>query len=701
MNDDSDIVWLTAGTAVVAVDTRSRQPVIRYWGEQQGIDGAITALWQRPEAPASVHDEPALALTPQLGFGFLGLTSLQVHRDGRSAGTAAKLVSVSQDVAHAVTFTSVCDATGIVLEHALALMAESGVLTLDVTLHNRGSSVLTVDALPGLCLPIAYDWSVTGVGGRWALEFQPTTTSAYTGAWVRENRTGRTSHHTPPLVFVHATGAGESSGEVVGLHLGWSGNHRTVIESLPDGRRYASISPLFLPGEIRLAPDASIAAPRVYAARSATGYAGVSAAFHRYCRQHLLRERVYERPRPVHFNTWEALYFDVNETTLPPLIEQAAALGIERFVLDDGWFAGRNDDSAALGDWWVDPEKFPAGLKPIADLVVSRGMQFGLWLEPEMVNPDSELFRKHPDWAQHYPGTDRILARNQLVLDLSNPQVRDYLLAAIDQLLTELPITYLKWDMNRDLAQPGNPSGQTVAYAHTQTLYALLDALRAQHPDVEIESCASGGARVDYGVLARTDRIWTSDSNDALDRLTIQRGASRLIPPEIMGSHVGPFECHITGRRLSMAFRAGVAMLGHMGVEADIRELDDDDRAVLSAAIECYKTHRHWWHRSSTWQLATPPDAHGQMLIAEDARQALAVYAVVSTPRLPVPPSVQLLGLKPMARYQVTVLWRAGVDTAELPPEGEFSGAALMRIGLPLPVVKPETLLMWRITELD
>jgi alpha-galactosidase len=288
-------------------------------------------------------------------------------------------------------------------------------------------------------------------------------------------------------------------------------------------------------------------------------------------------------------NSWEACYFRHDESRILDLARAAAAIGAERFILDDGWFLGRNHDRAGLGDWVADPAKYPDGLKPLAQGVNALGLEFGLWVEPEMVNPDSDLYRTHPDWALHVPGAPQPTARNQLVLNLSLPEVEDYLFAALDTLLSDVPIAYLKWDHNRDLA-PAGGLGQV------QGLYRLLARLRAAHPDVEIESCAGGGGRIDAGIAAFTHRFWTSDNLDAVSRATIQRGFQAFFPPELMGAHVGASPAHATGRRHTLGFRAGVALPGHFGVELDPDKLPETERAELAGWIAFHKQWRHLLH---------------------------------------------------------------------------------------------------------
>ena len=302
------------------------------------------------------------------------------------------------------------------------------------------------------------------------------------------------------------------------------------------------------------------ATPWLYAVWSDRGLDGLSAALHAWQRA---RPGHPASPRPVVLNTWEAVYFDHGLERLTGLADTAAELGVERFVLDDGWFRGRRDDSAGLGDWYVDEDVWPDGLAPLIEHVRGRGMEFGLWVEPEMVNADSDLFRAHPDWVLGVPGRLPPEWRRQQVLDLANPDCFAYLLERLDALLGEYDIAFLKWDHNRDLVE---------ARVHAQTLavYRLLDELRARHPGVEIESCASGGGRVDLGILERTDRVWASDSNDALERQAIQRWTGLLLAPELVGAHVGPPRAHTTGRTHDLSFRVATALFGHFGFEWDV-----------------------------------------------------------------------------------------------------------------------------------
>ena len=416
--------------------------------------------------------------------------------------------------------------------------------------------------------------------------------------------------------------------------------------------------------------------------------------FQRHLRDHLVPWPDHGRPRPVHCNTWEAVYFRHDLATLREIAEAAARLGAERFVLDDGWFGGRekgrDDATSSLGDWTVDRRKWPHGLHPLIERVHALGMTFGLWVEPEMVSPDSDLHRAHPDWALGPP--DQTLGRGQMVLDLGRAEVREHLLRALSALLQEYPIEYLKWDHNRLL--PVSDAAQA------RGTYDLLDRLRAAHPGVEIESCASGGGRIDAGILGRTHRVWLSDSNDALERLRIQHDAALLLPAAATGSHVGPARSHTSGRVLSMAFRAWVAAQRHMGFELDPRAVSEDDARTLARVTAWWKSNRGWLMGADILRLdAADPAVVAEVQVAPDRARfvVFAGQAVASDPALPRP--LRLAGLDAEARYEVRLL-----NPEDAPPQSRgpvalrdgplaLSGRHLMSHGLQLPVAWPAT--MW------
>jgi alpha-galactosidase len=556
------------------------------------------------------------------------------------------------------------------------------------------------------CLPIPASMTdIIGFTGRWTQEFGQERLPRPEGTYLRENRSGRTSHFSYPALLLANAGTNEGSGEVYGLHLASSGNHRLRVDSLTDGRVVVSMGALLFPGEIRLAPGESYASPEIVAAYSAEGFSALSRKFHAHVRSKLLRPAMRAKPRPVHYNTWEAVYFDHDVGRLKEIANRAAAIGVERFVLDDGWFGARRDDTAGLGDWFVSDAVYPQGLKPLVDHVTGHGMEFGIWFEPEMVNPDSDLFRAHPDWVLQVEGVAQVPFRTQYVLDIARPEVAGYLFERIDAILADHDISYIKWDMNRDLSHPGGADGPPRAVAQVHALYALLDRIRAAHPNVEIESCSSGGARADMGVLAHSDRVWTSDSNDALDRQRIQRGASFFLPPEILGCHVGPAHCHVTGRRLSMAMRAATALTGHMGLELNVLTEQQSDLDELKAAIALHKKHRALLHDGELYRLDTAPQHPASGVVARDKAEALFSFAYMAGDPHILPGRLRFAGLDATRDYRLTLIWPEAwqavkapslVEKLDLTGDGAvFSGAALMQAGMQLPHAQPETCLLF------
>jgi len=489
-------------------------------------------------------------------------------------------------------------------------------------------------------------------------------------------------------------------GEAYGLHVAWSGNTVHRVERVPSGPGARGASgattigggELLLPGEITLAEGESYATPWIYLAATGSdpegldGLDGLAAQFHGYLRSRPAHPR---SPRPVNLNVWEAVYFRHDFAKLSALADVAADLGVERYVLDDGWFAGRRSDEAGLGDWQVDEAVWPAGLGQLADYVRARGMQFGLWIEPEMVNPDSGLFRAHPDWILAAGQRRPPLQRHQLVLDLTRPEVSAYLLERISALLTEYPIDYVKWDCNRDIIDAGSGTRAGAPAAHQQALavYALLDELRRRHPNVEWESCAAGGGRIDLGMLERVDRVWTSDMTDALARQSIQRWTGQLVPPEYLGAHVSAPFSHQTGRYMPLSLRGATALFGHFGIEWDLTQAPPGELAELAAWIQLYQQHRALIHSGRLVRMDTPDDTawmHG--VVAADSSTALMSYVQLDEPRTGQPAALRMPGLDPTRRYRVT-----GVTPGARLPAIEVSGSALAGIGLAISPQRPLT----------
>ena len=692
----------------LVLDCRGTAPAILYWGARLGEGTSpdmLALLATQQEAPACPPEQAPISLSPELGAGFQGNPGIQVHRQGLQWAVSAQVESVIQGHNNDLTVVSVCAVTQIRITHSIGLDIDSDMLVASTELCNLGDSNLWVEQCNAPSIPLPMDHNkILGFQGRWANEFQRHSVDRFMGSYVRENRSGRTSHDSFPGVIIHTEYCTENAGHAYGLHLGWSGNHRIRVEEQFVGRAYAQLGELFFPGELSLESGESYRSPILYGASTERGLSALSGCFHRYIRSQLTDARMAGKSKSVHFNTWEAMYFDLSLQRLQALADCAAEVGTERFVLDDGWFKNRKSDRAGLGDWFVDQDIFPDGLGPLIDHVKARGMEFGLWIEPEMVNPDSDLYRDHPDWVLSAEPAPLILARNQLVLDLTRTEVQSYLFDCIDRLLSQYPIGYLKWDMNRVINQPGNAQGRAVTHYQTLALYDLLARIRKAHPLVEIESCSSGGGRADFGILTYTDRIWTSDSNDALDRLAIQKGFSMFFPAELMGAHVGPKDCHITGRSISMATRAGVAMFGDMGIEANLLEMDADEKAELTAAVALHKQHRQLIHTGDLVRLDTQQFENSFGIVAADRQEALFSYALLASSPNTTTGRLHFRGLDANRLYTVNIIWplqpsSSSASILDIINGSVISGDGLINAGLQLPIMQPETLLIFHLQQ--
>ena len=641
----------------------------------------------RHESQPDVPPRPGLM--PERKGGWSGAGALALRRGGARLETDLQVSGWEADARRITVRFS--DALAEVTAELRWQIGAGDVVETRVTLTNCGNTPLEVERLAALALPVPQHFTEqTSLAGRWASEMQETRRPIAPDGVMRESAIGKPGFGGGNWLLLHAEDA------VLGAHLAWSGDHWLALETdcqgAGDGRTLLLMGAVLAPGQSVLAGGQSIASPTAVFT-FAPNRSALAQAFHAHVRHAVLPQRPGWGPRKVHCNSWEALGFNLSEPGLMALAEDAASLGIERFVLDDGWFGGqqqrRCDDTTSLGDWFVSSDVFPQGLGPLIARVHALGMDFGLWVEPEMVSPQSDLYRAHPDWCLHVEGRTRPTMRGQLALDMARAEVRAYLFARLDALLRENAIAYVKWDHNRDLF----PAGAS----QTDGFYALLDALRAAHPHVEIESCSSGGGRIDLGVLARTHRVWPSDNNDAIERLRIIPAWSQFLPLEVLGSHVGPSPNPITGRRLAMDLRAKVALFGHMGVEADPARMTDTEHACLTAHIALYKQWRCVLHQGTLWRLAHPDPNIAGMMVTHDGKALALVAQTAFAPVFDAAP-VRLAGLEPEARYRVTLpepwppkarhylatpdQWRAGLT---------LSGTALMTRGLALPLTHPET----------
>ncbi|WP_159975841.1 alpha-galactosidase [Roseobacter cerasinus] len=673
---------------LVLASTGGRCPQVIYWGPPlpEGEDLAQLAAAVTLDVTGGMLDEnPDLSICPEASRTFPGQPGLIVRdSDGAPLLPAFKLREVVEAGQH-LTVTCEDARNRLTYTADFVLDPDTHVIALSARINSDRPLHLHWLAAPVLPAPQQSD-EVIDVAGRWCGEFQLNRTAWSPGIRYRENRTGRTGHEHFPGLIVPCRGATNATGEAFAFHYGWSGGHRMIAEELPDGRRQIQFGHA---ARMETAPSTEFRTAPLYAVYSSDGFNGCAVSFQRHLRDRIVTWTKPGRPRPVHYNCWEAVYFAHDLPVLKDIATRAASLGAERFVLDDGWFGQRDDDTSSLSDWEVDPRKYPDGLGPLIDHVHGQGMAFGIWFEPEMINPDSNIHRAHPDWA--LGAEDQILGRQQKALNMGLREVREFLYERISALLRAHPIDYIKWDHNRVLPAPDADQ--------TRGSYALIDRLRSDFPDVEIESCASGGGRIDFGILSRTQRVWLSDSNDALERLHMQHNAALFLPAAVTGSHVGPRKCHTSGRILDISFRAWVAAQRHLGFEMDPRELTEHEAEVLRDVTSWWKENRDWMYGADILRLdATDTSVIAEQQMTRDGSQFVIFAGKSGTSRQIAPRPLRLTRLDPDARYEISLRNRA--DATELSrgspalKDGPLTltGAALMHNGIALPWSYPETL---------
>ncbi|MDQ2846858.1 MAG: alpha-galactosidase [Actinomycetota bacterium] len=617
---------------------------------------------------------------------------------GRSWSTAFRLLEIEVDGA----------VLSLVADDALAQLAlrtevealPGGALRARHVLTNTGGSPYLLEALEvAFPLPDTFG-ELLDFSGRPERERVPQRLPMRDGLFAAESRYGRPGLDAASILVAGESGFGFSAGAVVGVTLAASGNSSLSVQRDGANAPVISAGELLLPGEVVLTGGGSYTMPWVVMAASPHGLDGLASALHSWQRTLPAHPVV----QPVTLNVWEAVYFRHELSTLTQIADLAAQIGIERFVLDDGWFRGRRDDRAGLGDWSVDEAVWPDGLTPLIDHVHRADMQFGLWFEPEMVNPDSDLYRAHPEWILQTPDRTPVLQRNQLVLDLTNDAVWTYLRDSIDAILTDNPIDYVKWDHNRDLLEAGSNANGGAPAAHLQYLafYRLLDDLRRRHPTVAWESCASGGGRIDLGVIERIQRVWTSDNTDALARQQIQRWTAQLVAPEYLGAHVSAPRSHQTGRTFSLDFRAATAFFYSFGIEWDITEASEDELARLAGWCALHKQHRGLLHSGRTVRMQTnDPVVIANGVISADRSAAIVAHVQLDESAHNRGAVIRIPGLDRSRSYRLH--WLSAVDNDRLSgadpldpagPTGGIpvTGAALADVGVWFPRRRPESI---------
>ena len=717
------LIHLRAAGVSLLLSTPADQAVgIAHWGTDLGpltADGAAAVATSvvEPLGGNAVDVPIHRALLPQLADGWLGRPGIEGSRpDGSDFTPRFRTTGVSLDgsavsgfhEAGAATVVALAEDTeaGLRTETTIEMTAQ-GLVRIATTLTNTGSEEFVLESLQH-CLPIPVDADeILDFAGHWGLERFPQRTPIGTGTHLRENRRGRTGSDSAYVMQAGTPGFSFQQGEVWAAHLAWSGNHRHYVERQANGFGVIGAGELLLPGEARIAPGESYTSPDLYA-NHAHGLDGIAHRFHHFVREDL---HPLSTDRPVTINVWEAVEFDHRIGKLLELAEIAASIGVERYVLDDGWFGSRRDDTSGLGDWTVSPDAWPQGLDPLVDRVRSLGMQFGLWFEPEMINEDSDLARAHPEWIMA-PGKRMPLTwRNQQVLNLSIPEAWEHTLEAISKVIAQYHVDYIKWDHNRDLIESATrASGAAATHAQTLAVYRMFDVLNERFPDVEIESCSSGGGRVDLGVIKRCSRIWVSDCIDSLERQTMNRWTAQLLPLEFLGSHIASSPSQTTGRRHSLSFRAATALFGHLGIEWDITETTEEERRELAGWIDFYKKHRDLLFSGDLTRVDRAEDSlQIGGVVAKDRSEAL--FSIVSMHRSPLSPRgmVRLSGLDAGRTYRVAPVI-IGEEPGGLirPPwfgdqdRGiELPGSALMASGLHSPCLYPEQAVVLQLTAID
>ena len=705
---DALIALRAAGVGLLLDISAGQLPAVLHWGADLGEVGpsdweALRRAQQMPVMNNGVDVPLRLALVPEGRAGWMGRPGLSGSRGGRDWSPRFEVVELEVDgqpvtggvhTSGAGSVRVACRDEGAELELELLVeLTPQGLLRTRAGVRNLGAEAYQVDELL-VALPVpGQARELLDFTGRWTKERQPQRLPLVMGEHRRENRRGRTGADAAHQLCLGTRGFGHAGGAVWAVHTAWSGNHVHYAERVNTGQQVIGGGELLLPGEVILGQGEQYLGPWVYASHG-EGLDNVAARFHDWMRA---RPQHPASARPVTLNVWEAVYFDHRLDKLLELVDRAAEVGVERFVLDDGWFGGRRDDTAGLGDWWVSPQMWPDGLDPLISAVKAKGMQFGLWVEPEMVNMDSDLARAHPEWVMQTGGRLPVESRHQQVLNLAIPQAYAQVRDQLSEILRRYEIDYLKWDHNRDLVDAGSAgSGRPAVHAQTLAAYRLMDELRAVRPGLEIESCASGGARVDLEVLQRTDRVWASDCIDALERQQIDWWTKQLIPPELVGSHIASVPFHTTGRILGLPMRAATAVFGHLGIEWDITQAGPEELAVLKGWIDWHKQHRALLHRGRMVRLDWPDDelrVHGMV---DDSGGIFSVAMVA----MPGPMGLGLLplpGLEPQARYRVQVVFADQI--VQLPQAWqaapiELSGAQLAAGVLRAPVMFTDQVLV-------
>lgn len=631
-------------------------------------------------------------LTVRTMGGYSGVSLSYVsHRIYDGKEELAGLPSTFGEDTECRTLELTCEDTVLKLQVLLSysIFADSDAIARSVKVINRGKEAIYLTKVLSACIDMDNDdYEMITLHGSWARERAIQTRPVMKGKQSVSSVRGESSHQEQPFMAWKKSTTTEENGDIYAMNFVYSGNFLAQIE----GNQFGSLRAVMgiYPQDFiwKLEPEESFQAPEVICVYSADGIGGMTRCFHDLYRNHLIRSEYKDKKRPILINNWEATYFDFDTEKLLDIARQASELGIEMLVMDDGWFGHRNDDNTSLGDWQVNESKIKGGLKYLVDEVNKLGMKFGIWFEPEMISPDSDLYRAHPDWAIAIPGRTGSLARNQYVLDLTRQEVRDYVYEMVAGVLRSANIEYVKWDMNRqlsDLGSYGLPSDRQGELLHRQVLavYELQDRMTKEFPHLLLENCSGGGARFDAGMLYYSPQIWCSDDADAVERLSIQAGTAMIYPLSTMGAHVSDCPNHTVGRVTPFETRGYVALAGTFGYELDVTKIPEEDRGMIPQQVAMYHKYNDLVRTGDYYRIAHYADNHYYdcyEVVAKDKSEALLTYIqVLNRPNFH-SRRIRIPGLDPAATYVI--------DNAQDWPEikqTEYKGDTLHYAGINIP----------------
>ena len=621
----------------------------------------------------------AISITHEDGSNALDLRVREYQiKKGKYEIPGLPAVYAKEDEAETLEITLKDTATEAEVILKYGVFEKEDVITRSVVVKNSGKTPIVINKVHSMCLDIPYgDWEWMHFYGRHTMERQAERVPVLHGISESSSSRGTSSHHQNPAVLLCEKDCTETNGHCIGAALMYSGGFQAQVEKdqLEQIRLVMGIHPDTF--EWTLEAGEAFYTPEVILSCSTTGFAKLSQNFHHIIRNHVCRGTYQLSSRPVLINNWEATYFDFNEEKILNIARQASKLGIDMMVLDDGWFGKRDDDCSGLGDWFVNEKKLNGGLKALVEKINAMGMKFGLWFEPEMVSEDSDLYRNHPDWAIQIPGRKPMRSRYQLVLDMSNPEVVDYLYGVMSAILRENHIEYVKWDMNRSISDWYTATlsrGRQMEMPHRYVLglYELLEKLTSEFPDVLFEGCSGGGGRFDAGMMYYCPQIWCSDDTDAHERTFIQYGTSFFYPTSTVGSHVSAVPNHQTGRITSIETRGVVAMAGSFGYELDLNQLSEEEKTVVAKQVTHYKEYQSLIYNGDYYRLANPFEdgMSAWSWISEDKKTILVQGVLFRAKPNVLRKTLRLMGLEAKKNYKIA-------GTEEM-----YTGVALMSGGV-------------------